>query len=219
MLSEDSSGSDQGSSYCSQGCLFCSSEKECVCVLSSSQPQCPCALASLPPPLCVSLFTGNAGKPHGWLSWCEATWRLQRARNLACQAGQYGASRQSIKYSILHSQFMDLIPQKRPPSKIYKKNNLSRFYFSHWLDGKVYHTWGEKATCQLRSRRVLWSSFNGFIFTWCRMDCKLSLSWHRNGEESFIESKSSKAQCNLYKTISRQSGCLPNRPFFEFILL
>lgn len=94
-----------------------------MCVFSSSQSQCPCALASLPPPLCVSLFTGNAGEPYGWLGWCEATWRLQRAGNLACQAGQHGASRQSIKYSIQHSQFMDLILQIKTPSKMIKKEN------------------------------------------------------------------------------------------------
>lgn len=38
-----------------------------VCVFSSSQSHCPSALASLPPPLCASLFTGNAGEPYGWL--------------------------------------------------------------------------------------------------------------------------------------------------------
>lgn len=94
-----------------------------VCVFSSSQSHCPSALASLPPPLCASLFTGNAGEPYGWLGWCEVTWRLQRAGNLACQAGQHGASRQSIKYSIQHSQFMDLIPQEKTPSKIKKESS------------------------------------------------------------------------------------------------
>lgn len=47
MLSEESSGSDQGSSRCSQGCLFCSSEKECVCMCS--------LLISAPVPLCPGL--------------------------------------------------------------------------------------------------------------------------------------------------------------------
>lgn len=49
MFSEDSSGSDQGSSYCSQGCVWCSSEKECVYV-------CVCfLLISAPVPLCPGL--------------------------------------------------------------------------------------------------------------------------------------------------------------------
>lgn len=51
MLSEDSSASDQGSSYCSQGCVCCSSQKECVCVcfllISAPVPLCP-GLSSSP---------------------------------------------------------------------------------------------------------------------------------------------------------------------------
>ena len=51
MLSEDPSGSDQGSSYCSQGCVLFFRERMCVCVcvcfLSSSQPLCP-GLSSSP---------------------------------------------------------------------------------------------------------------------------------------------------------------------------
>lgn len=145
-------------------------QRKNVCVFSSSQPQCPCALASLPPPLCASLFTGNAGEPYGWLGWCEATWRLQRAGNLACQAGQHGASRQSIKYSIQHSQFMDLIPQKRPRSKIQRKKKIIISPASQQLAGWVHQIQGVKVSCHWRSNWFWWQSLSGFIFAGWLLD-------------------------------------------------
>lgn len=72
------------------------------------------------------------------------TWRLQRAGNLACQAGQHGASRQSIKYSIQHSQFMDLIPQEKTPSKIKKESSSLPTSPLHNL------SWEKKAPCGWR---------------------------------------------------------------------
>lgn len=134
-----------------------------MCVFSWSQSHCPSALASLPPPLCASLFTGNAGEPYGWLGWCEVTWRLQRAGNLACQAGQHGASRQSIKYSIQHSQFMDLIPQKKTPSKITKRNRP--LAPPHLLGAVwVYQNWSWKKKSALSMETRVWrQSCSGII--------------------------------------------------------
>lgn len=128
------------------------------------------------------------------------TWRLQRAGNLACQAGQHGASRQSIKYSIQHSQFMDLIPQKKTPSKITKRNlplAPPHLFGAVW----VYQNWSlkkKKGTLSMESR-VWRQSCSGIILVRGLIDFHPRPPSLSQAEESgLIESESSKVQSDLF---------------------
>lgn len=76
----------------------------CVCALLTS------ALCS--PLLCRSLFTGNVRGASCLAAWYRVTQSLFWEEKLACQAGHRKACRQSIKYSICHSNIIDLITQK-----------------------------------------------------------------------------------------------------------
>lgn len=79
---------------------------------------CVCVCAQLTSALCSpllrrSLFTGNVRGASCLAAWYRVTQSLFWEEKLACQAGHCKACRQSIKYSICHSNIIDLITQKR----------------------------------------------------------------------------------------------------------